>query len=66
MSMSKTPVNTDVAGEIKKENEFEYNINDIPKDVIRELAKTFMPDIIEFYDSEEGKDFYENWKKNKK
>lgn len=64
--MSKTPVNTDVAGEIKKENEFEYNINDIPKDVIRELAKTFMPDIIEFYDSEEGKDFYENWKKNKK
>ena len=66
MSMSKTPVNTDVAGEIKKENEFEYNINDIPKYVIRELAKTFMPDIIEFYDSEEGKDFYENWKKNKK
>ena len=64
--MSKTPVNTDVAGEIKKENEFEYNINDIPKYVIRELAKTFMPDIIEFYDSEEGKDFYENWKKNKK
>ena len=64
--MSKTPVNTDVAGEIKKENEFEYNINDIPKDVIRELAKTFMPDIIEFFDSEEGKDFYENWKKNKK
>lgn len=64
--MSKTPVNTDVAGEIKKENEFEYNINDIPKDVIRELAKTFMPDIIEFYDTEEGKDFYENWKKNKK
>lgn len=64
--MSKTPVNTDVAGEIKKENEFEYNINDIPKDVIRELAKTFMPDIIEFYDSEEGKVFYENWKKNKK
>ena len=66
MSMSKTPVNTDVAGEIKKENEFEYNINDIPKDVIRELAKTFMPDIIEFYDSKEGKVFYENWKKNKK
>lgn len=64
--MSKTPVNADVAGEIKKENEFEYNINDIPKDVIRELAKTFMPDIIEFYDSEEGKNFYENWKKNKK
>lgn len=64
--MSKTPVNTDVAGEIKKENEFEYNINDIPKDVIRELVKTFMPDIIEFYDSEEGKVFYENWKKNKK
>ena len=64
--MSITPVNTDVAGEIKKENEFKYNINNIPKDVIRELAKTFMPDIIEFYDSEEGKDFYENWKKNKK
>ena len=64
--MSKTPVNTDVAGEIKKENEFEYNINDIPKDVIRELAKTFMLDIIEFYDSKEGKVFYENWKKNKK
>lgn len=64
--MSKTPVNTDVAGEIKKENEFEYNINDIPKDVIRELAKTFMPDIIEFYDSEEGRIFYKNWKKNKK
>lgn len=64
--MSKTPVNTDVAGEIKKENEFEYNINDIPKDVIRELAKTFMPDIIEFYDSKEGKVFYKNWKKNKK
>ncbi len=64
--MSKTPVNTDVAGEIKKENKFEYNVNDIPKDVIRELARTFMPDIIEFYDSEEGIDFYENWKKNNK
>lgn len=64
--MSKTPVNTDVAGEIKKENEFKYNVNDIPKDVIRELARTFMPDIIEFYDSKEGIDFYENWKKNNK
>lgn len=62
--MAKTPVNTNVAGEIKKENEFERP--EIPKEVISELARFFLPDIIAFFESEEGKREYEEWKNNNK
>lgn len=62
--MSKTPVNNGVAGEIKDENEFERT--EIPKEVISELARFFLPDIIAFFESEEGKREYEEWKNNNK
>ncbi|MBQ9849525.1 MAG: hypothetical protein IJO36_02370 [Clostridia bacterium] len=31
-----------------------------------DLAKTFLPDILAFYESEEGKREFEDWKHNKK
>ncbi len=62
--MAKAPVNNSVAGEIKKENEFERP--EIPKEVISELARFFLPDIIAFFESEEGKREYEEWKNNNK
>lgn len=64
MFLAKAPVNTDVVGEIKKENEFERT--EIPKEVISELARFFLPDIIAFFESEEGKREYEEWKNNNK
>lgn len=62
--MSKAPVNNNVAGEIEKENEFERP--EIPEEVISELARFFLPDIIAFFESEEGKREYEEWKNNNK
>lgn|GEM_PF-2310130 len=62
--MAKAPVNNGVAGEIKNENKFERP--EIPKEVISELARFFLPDIIAFFESEEGKREYEEWKNNNK
>lgn len=61
--MEKAPVNNSVAGEIIEETEFKYNENDIPESVYEELARCFLPDIIAFFGSEEGKQEYENWKR---
>lgn len=61
--MKKAPTNELFVGEIIEENEFKYNENDIPKSVYEELARSFLPDIIAFFESEEGKQEYEIWKK---
>lgn len=63
MYMQKNPTEYAV-GEIKNENEFERP--EIPKEVISELARFFLPDIIAFFESEEGKREYEEWKNNNK
>ena len=34
----------------------------IPKYVLESLAKTFLPDIIAFYESEEGQREFQEWK----
>lgn len=61
--MSKNP-NADIAvGEIK--TEIEFDIDKIPKEAVKDLASTFLPDIIAFYESEEGRNEFEDWKHNK-
>ena len=59
--MKKVPANESVVGEILKD-EFIIDENDIPKAVYDELARCFLPDILAFYESNEGKKEYENWK----
>lgn len=34
----------------------------IPKRILGELARCFLPDIIAFYETAEGRDEYEEWK----
>ena len=34
----------------------------IPEDEIEALAKCFLPDILDFFESEEGKQEFEQWK----
>ena len=63
MYMQKNPTEYAV-GEIK--TEIEFDIDKIPNEAIKDLAKTFLPDIIAFYESEEGKKEFEDWKHNKK
>ena len=61
--MSKNP-NADIAvGKIK--TEIEFDIDKIPKEALKDLASTFLPDIIAFYESEEGRKEFEDWKHNK-
>lgn len=61
--MSKNPNADNALGEIKDENEF--NIEKIPKEAVKDLASTFLPDIIAFFESEEGRKEFEDWKHNK-
>ena len=63
--MSKIPAADNAVGKIEDEieKEIRYSVNDIPKPVYEELARCFLPDIIAFFESEEGKREYENWKK---
>ncbi len=35
----------------------------IPEDEIEALAKCFLPDILEFFESEEGRKEFEQWKR---
>ena len=62
--MSKIPAADNAVGEV--ENEYKYDTSKIPNHVIKDLACFFMSDIIAFYESEEGKEEYENWKENNK
>lgn len=59
--MKKVPANESVVGGILKDG-FIFDENDIPKTVYEELARCFLPDILAFYESNEGKKEYENWK----
>lgn len=59
--MKKVPGNESVVGGILKDG-FIFDENDIPKAVYEELARCFLPDILAFYESNEGKKEYENWK----
>lgn len=61
--MSKNPTDKNAVGEIKDESEFD--IDKIPTEAIKDLASTFLPDIIAFFESEEGRKEFEDWKNNK-
>ena len=61
--MSKKPTDDYAVGEIK--TEIEFDIDKIPKEAVKDLASTFLPDIIAFYESEEGRKEFEDWKHNK-
>ena len=38
----------------------------VPKHVLESLARTFLPDIIAFYESEEGQREFQEWKQEQK
>ena len=59
--MKKVPANESVVGEILTEG-FIFDENDIPKAVYEDWARCFLPDILAFYERNEGKKEYENWK----
>ena len=61
--MSKNPTEKTAVGEI--EYDIEFDIDKIPDEAIKDLAKTFMPDILAFYESAEGMKEFEDWKHNK-
>jgi hypothetical protein len=61
--MSKNPTDKSAVGEIK--TEIKFDIDKIPTEAIKDLASTFLPDIIAFYESEEGRKEFEDWKNNK-
>lgn len=63
--MSKNPTADNAVGEIKNENKIEFDIEKITDEAIKDLARTFLPDIIAFYENEEGKQEFEDWKHNK-
>ena len=62
--MKKSPTKKTIVGEIIEKTEFKYNVNNIPKTAIEELARCFLPDILAFFESEDRKQEYENWKNN--
>ena len=39
---------------------------DIPDDVLESLARCFLPDIIAFYETEEGQEYFAQWKSDAK
>ena len=45
---------------------FLQNGNEIPQDIIDSLAKMMLPEIQKFYESEEGKAIFDEWKRNQK
>jgi len=63
--MSKIPAAENAVGKIEDEieKEIRYSVNDIPESAYEELARCFLPDILAFFESKEGKQEYENWKK---
>jgi len=60
--MKKSPTKEMVVGEIVIENKF--GNEDISDVAIKALADAFLPEIIAFYESDEGKQIFEEWKKN--
>ncbi len=39
--------------------------SNIPKEELETIARCFLPDIIAFFESEEGKEEFEKWKQQK-
>jgi len=39
--------------------------NNIPKEELETIARCFLPDIVAFFESEEGKREFEEWKQQK-
>ena len=60
--MKKAPAKKIVVGEIVIENKF--GNEDISDVAIKAIADAFLPEIIAFYESDEGKQIFEDWKKN--
>lgn len=42
------------------------NGNELPQDIIDNLAKMMLPEIQKFYESEEGNAIFDEWKRNQK
>ena len=60
--MKKSPTKETVVGEIVIENKF--GNEDISDVAVKAIADAFLPEIIAFYESDEGKQVFEDWKKN--
>jgi hypothetical protein len=58
--MKKSPTQKTVVGEIVIENKF--GNDDISDTAIKAIADVFLPKIIAFYESDEGKQIFEDWK----
>ena len=39
-----------------------YHQEEIPEYIIEALARMILPEVREFYESEEGKEYFEKWK----
>lgn len=60
--MKKAPTKKTAVGEVVIENKF--GNDDISDVAIKAIADAFLPEIIAFYESDEGKQIFEDWKKN--
>ncbi|MBQ7957635.1 MAG: hypothetical protein IJ279_06310 [Clostridia bacterium] len=60
--MKKTSTKKTAVGEIVIENKF--GNEDISDVAIKAIADAFLPEIIAFYESDEGKQIFEDWKNN--
>ena len=49
---------------MKKEVKIDLK-SELPEHEIETLAKCFLPDILDYFNSEEGKKEFEEWKKNR-
>ena len=49
---------------MKKEVKIDL-MSELPEHEIEVLAKCFLPDILDYFNSEEGKKEFEEWKKNR-
>lgn len=61
-AMKKAPTKKTAVGEVVIENKF--GNDDISDVAIKAIADAFLPEIIAFYESDEGKQIFEDWKKN--
>ena len=61
-AMKKSPTKKTAVGEVVIENKF--GNEDISDVAIKAIADAFLPEIIAFYESDEGKQIFEDWKNN--
>ena len=60
--MKKSPTKKTAVGEVVIENKF--GNEDISDVAIKAIADAYLPEIIAFYESDEGKQIFEDWKNN--